>query len=100
MNSKSKKKQIDFSVRPRANKKELPATADEWVQDANEQPKPVKQEEGPQKRLTLNLPTKLHTAFKARCVMRDVTIQDRVQLLIERDLADYPGAPKDKPEPD
>jgi hypothetical protein len=42
MTSKSKKKQIDFSVRPRANKQALPATAEEWVQDGKELEKPTK----------------------------------------------------------
>src|SRR4051794_8490187 len=86
MTSKPKKKQIDFSVRPRA-KNELPATADEWVRDGNEPEKPTKQEEGPQKRLTLNLPAELHTAFKGRCVREGVTIQDKVRVLIEHELA-------------
>ena len=42
---------------------------------------------GPHKRLTLNIPTALHTAFKGRCVVEGVTIQDKVQALIERELA-------------
>jgi hypothetical protein len=86
MTSKSKKKQIDFSVRPRANKQALPATADEWVQDGNESAKPTRQEEGPQKRLTLNVPADLHMAFKSKCVLKGTTIQDRVCALIEQDL--------------
>ncbi|HLN30694.1 MAG TPA: plasmid partition protein ParG [Gemmataceae bacterium] len=94
MTSKPKKKQVDFSVRPRANKEQLPATADEWVQDGNEPEKPAKQEEGPQKRLTLNLPAELHTAFKGRCVREGETIQDKVRVLIERELA----ATQDKPD--
>jgi hypothetical protein len=76
------KKRVDFSVRPRATKEELPATAEEWVR-AGKEP-----DAGPQKRLTLNLPAGLHTAFKGRCVLRGVTIQDRVRILIERDLAE------------
>jgi len=87
MTTKPKKKQIDFSVRPRANKDRLPATADEWVQDGKEQEKPTKQEEGPQKRLTLNLPAEMHTDFKGHCVREDVTIQDKVRALINRELA-------------
>jgi hypothetical protein len=81
MTGKNKKK-VDFSVRPRATKEELPATAEEWVR-AGKEP-----DAGPQKRLTLNLPAGLHTAFKGRCVLRGVTIQDRVRLFIERDLAE------------
>jgi hypothetical protein len=98
MTSKSKKKQIDFSVRPRSNKQALPATADEWVQDANEAEKPTKQEEGPQKRLTLNVPTEMHTEFKSKCVLRGMTIQDRVCALIARDLAEARQAAEDKPD--
>jgi hypothetical protein len=79
-------KQIDFSVRPRAAK-ELPATADAWVKEGQGADKPVKAEEGPQKRLTLNLPAGLHIAFKTRCIREDVTIQDKVRLLIEAYLA-------------
>lgn len=76
-----KKKQIDFSVRPRGAKEELPASSEAWVR------KGKGQQEGPQKRLTLNLPAELHTAFKGRCVQESVTIQDKVRVLIERELA-------------
>ena len=68
MTSKSKKKQIDFSVRPRANKQALPATADEWVQDGTEPAKPIKQEEGPQKRLTLNVPAESFDFVYVTCL--------------------------------
>jgi hypothetical protein len=73
-----KKKQLDFTVRPRAAKEELPPDADSWVRGA---------ESGSQKRLTLNLPAGLHTAFKGRCVLEGITIQDKVRVLIERELA-------------
>jgi hypothetical protein len=75
-----KKKKVDFSVRPRPATEALPATPDEWVRDEKGA------DEGPQKRLTLNLPAALHTAFKGRCVVEDVTIQDKVRELIEREL--------------
>jgi hypothetical protein len=87
---KTKKKQLDFTVRPRAAKEELPPDADAWVRGEPEAPV------GPQKRLTLNLPVKLHTAFKGRCVLEDITIQDKVRLLIERELA---GAGEGAPQP-
>jgi hypothetical protein len=80
MSIRSKKK-VDFSVRPRAAKQELPADADSWVRGEQGAA------EGPQKRLTLNLPAALHTTFKTRCVLEGITIQDKVQLLIEADLA-------------
>lgn len=76
-----KKKKVDFNVRPRAAKEELPPSAEQWVRDGKGA------EEGPQKRLTLNLPAELHTAFKGRCVREGVTIQDKVTVLIERELA-------------
>ncbi len=87
MTSKTKKKRIDFSVRPRASKKDLPPTADEWVRDGKEPEKPTMQEEGPHKRLTLNLPADLHRAFKSRCALEGENIQDKVRALIERELA-------------
>jgi hypothetical protein len=77
---KAKKKKVDFTVRPRAATEELPADAESWVR--GETP-PAN---GPQKRLTLNLPADLHKAFKGHCVRDGVTIQDKVRLLIERDL--------------
>ena len=47
---------------------------------------------GYKKRLTLNLPAGLHTTFKGRCVLEGVTIQDKVRMLIERELtAEQPG---------
>jgi hypothetical protein len=76
-----KKKKVDFSVRPRAAKEELPATVEQWVRGGEGA------DAGPYKRLTLNLPAGLHTAFKGRCVLEGVTIQDKVTLLIERELA-------------
>jgi hypothetical protein len=88
----AKKKQLDFTVRPRAAKEELPPDADRWVK--GEQPS----SEGPQKRLTLNLPAGLHTAFKGRCVLEGITIQDKVRVLIERELAaPGEGAPPASP---
>ncbi len=74
------KKTVDFSVKPRPTRDELPPTPDEWVRGGEGAAT------GPSKRLTLNLPAALHTAFKARCVIEGVTIQDKVQVLIEREL--------------
>jgi hypothetical protein len=90
---KAKKKQLDFTVRPRAAKEELPPDADSWVRgqkgsaEAPQKRPPLKQ-----KRLTLNLPAELHTAFKGQCVREGVTIQDKVHRLIERELAAGEGA--------
>jgi hypothetical protein len=83
---KAKKKQLNFTVRPRAAREELPPDGDSWVRGEKG---PV----GPQKRLTLNLPAGLHTAFKGRCVVEGVTIQDKVRVLIERELAADRPAP-------
>ena len=86
-----KKKKVDFSVRPRAAKETLPADPEQWVRDGQ-----GAADAGPQKRLTLNLPTGLHTAFKGRCVLEGVTIQDKVRVLIERELtAERPASEGD-----
>jgi ParG len=85
-----KKKKVDFSVRPRAAKEGLPPDADQWVHGGQVgDPVLPKQrvDPGPQKRLTLNLPADLHMAFKGLCVRKGITIQDKVQALIERELA-------------
>lgn len=92
---KGKKKQVDFSVRPRAVKEHLPADPEQWVLDGQGADAETEKltDSGPQKRLTLNLPAGLHTAFKGRCVLEGVTIQDKVRVLIERELAsDRPPA--------
>ena len=85
-----KKKQVDFSVRPRGVKETLPADPEQWVRDGQRadtgQQKQLP-DTGPQKRLTLNLPAGLHTAFKGLCVLEGVTIQDKVRVLIEQELA-------------
>ena len=81
-----KKKKVDFSVRPRAAKEQLPPTPEQWVKEGQgADVRPEKDEK--EKRLTLNLPADLHTAFKGRCVFEGITIQDKVRLLIERELA-------------
>jgi hypothetical protein len=71
-----KKKDLKFTVRPRPAKDELPPDASDWVRGGG----------GQEKRLTLNLPADLHTAFKGRCVFEGVTIQDKVRVLIEQEL--------------
>src|SRR5689334_21290323 len=85
-----KKKRVDFSVRPRTAKESLPPDPEQWVrggEGADAAPPKPRAETGPQKRLTLNLPAGLHTAFKGRCVLEGITIQDKVRVLIERELA-------------
>ena len=92
MTSKTKKKRVDFSVRPRA-KEALPPDPDAWVREGQgAQAQPPKEQTGPQKRLTLNLPAAMHTAFKGRCVVEGVTIQDKVQELIRRELEQQTAA--------
>ena len=83
MKTKGKKKQLDFTVKPRAGKEALPPAAEQWIKEGQGTTADL-----PMKRLTHNIPADLHTRFKTRCVLKGVTIQDRVQLLIERDLAD------------
>ena len=97
MSGKNKKK-VDFSVRPRTAKESLPANADQWVQAGDAATSPPPAETVPQKRLTLNLPASLHTAFKGQCVLEGVTIQDKVQELIQREMAaKLPGAGEGAP---
>jgi hypothetical protein len=90
---KGKKKHLDFTVRPRAAKEELPPDADSWVRGEKGAAEVLpKRPTVKQKRLTLNLPAELHTAFKGQCVREGVTIQDKVHRLIERELAAGEGA--------
>jgi hypothetical protein len=87
---KAKKKKVDFSVRPRVAREHLPPDGEQWVRGNPERdsgPKKPPADSGPQKRLTLNLPAGLHTAFKGRCVVEGMSIQDKVRILIERELA-------------
>jgi ParG len=81
-----KKKQVDFSVRPRKGKETLPVDPEKWVRDGQGGETAKSPSTGREKRLTLNLPAGLHTAFKGRCVLEGVTIQDKVRVLIEREL--------------
>jgi hypothetical protein len=97
-----KKKKVDFSVRPRVAKEQLPGDAEQWVrsgQGADSGSKRQPPDLGPHKRLTLNLPGQLHTAFKGRCVIEGVTIQDKVRTLIERELAAEQQGTESKPGP-
>ena len=100
MTGKNKKK-VDFSVRPRPAKEGLPPSPDDWVRGGTEpeiEPQKGKgADAGPLKRLTLNLPADLHTTFKSRCVIEGVTIQDKVQLLIEREIAALRPTEGEKP---
>ncbi len=88
-----KKKKVDFSVRPRVAKEELPPTPEQWVSQGEE----ADARPGKMKRLTLDLRAELHTAFKSQCVLKDVTIQERVTQLIERDIAEGRRGAEDKP---
>ncbi len=88
-----KKKKLDFTVRPSVAKEDLPADAERWVRGEQPPEKTAEKRagEGPQKRLTLNLPSDLHTAFKIHCAREGETIQDKVRDMIEREVA--PAAP-------
>ncbi len=92
MTSKPKKKKVDFIVRPKPTKEDLPPTPEEWVEEGKgtdarpEKPADDRPNREKEKRLTLNLPAKMHTAFKGLCVFEGITIQDKVQRLIEREL--------------
>jgi hypothetical protein len=99
MTGKGKKKSVDFIVRPKPAKENLPPTLEQWVEEGKAADARPEKEKEKEKRLTLNLPPDLHTAFKGRCVFEGITIQDKVRLLIERDLADARRAAEDKASP-
>lgn len=119
MTGKGKKKKVDFTVRPKPTREDLPPTSDQWIEEGKaadagpEKPDDIRPEkpvdvhpekpadDGPkkekEKRLTLNLPVKMHTAFKGLCVFEGITIQDKVQRLIERELVQEQRSTEDKP---
>jgi ParG len=94
-----KKKQVDFSVRPRKEKETLPADPEKWVREGQGAETARGADGGREKRLTLNLPAGLHTAFKGRCVVEGVTIQDKVRVLIERELKAEQPIPENAAKP-
>lgn len=110
MTGKGKKKKVDFIVRPKLTKEDLPTTPDQWIEEGQTAETPLEKpvdahpekpaDDGPkkekEKRLTLNLPVKMHTAFKGLCVFEGITIQDKLQRLIERELAQGQRASEDK----
>lgn len=61
----------------------LPGSPEEWVQSRQIVPPPKE----PMKRLTLDIPERLHAQFKSHCALRGVSMADHVQRLIEQDLA-------------
>lgn len=64
-----------------------PATPDDWVGRAQEDaPKPAKKE--PTKRLTVDVPEKLHRDLKLACVQRGKMMSDYVRDLLKEAIAD------------
>ncbi len=98
MTGKTKKKKVDFSVRPRPSREALPADAGPVGAGREGGGGCMRRPQG-RKRLTLNLPAGMHTAFKGRCVLEGVTIQDKVTALIERELATELAAAGQGPQP-
>ena len=90
MTSKTKKKRVDFSVRPRKEAAAGPGRLGAGRAGGGGQA--AQRTDGPAERLTLNLPAAMHTAFKGRCVVEGVTIQDKVQELIRRELEQQTAA--------
>lgn len=72
-------KEVEFGVRPKPGK-EAALSRNEWVRQGG-------LDQVAATKLTLRLPAGLHTAFKSRCVLEGVSIQDKVRVLIEREMA-------------
>jgi predicted DNA binding CopG/RHH family protein len=67
-------KKVTFGAQPTA-KAAPPASADQWVENRTT--------EG-NKRLTLDLPTSLHTRIKVTCAARGVKMADEIRKLLEQ----------------
>jgi hypothetical protein len=74
------KKTVSISPKPVAE-----ASADEWVRSRQAA------EADPLKRLTIDLPTSLHTHIKSQCALRGVKMADEIRRL----LTEHFGAPSE-----
>lgn len=66
-------KKVAFGTRPSTARADA-AKADEWVN--NRDPEAMK-------RLTIDVPTSLHTRIKSQCALRGVKMADEVRALLE-----------------
>ncbi len=67
-------KKVAFGTKPTPKPEQL-ANADQWVENRHT--------EGT-KRLTIDLPTSLHTRIKATCALRGVKMADEIRMLLEQ----------------
>jgi hypothetical protein len=80
------KKAVAFSSKPKPKKERPIPSPNEWVAKAAEGADAAV-------KLTLRVPTPLHIAFKTRCVQEGISLQDKVQAMIEAyvSTADHPA---------
>jgi hypothetical protein len=74
------KKAVEFSSKPKGKKEAPVLPVNQWVAKAGKGAKD-------DVKLTLRVPGPLHIAFKTRCVQEGITIQDKVQAMIEAYVA-------------
>ncbi len=70
-------KKVSFSPKPQAP---APKTADDWVTNRATPPAPAE----PMKRLTIDVPARLHTRIKAQCALRGLKMADEIRTLLEQ----------------
>ena len=73
-------KKVTFGTKP-VPKPATPASADQWVDHRTS--------EGT-KRLTIDLPTSLHTRIKATCALRGIKMADEIRQLLEAHFSEPP----------
>ena len=78
-------KKVSIGARP-APRSPQSVDPEAWVQqESRAEPKAAAV---PMKRLTIELPADLHTAFKANCVLRGVKMVDEIRRMIEARIAE------------
>jgi len=73
-------KKIDFGIKPSSKPVATP-TAEEWVKSREESATE------PAKRLTLDIPERLHRAIKASCAARGTKMVEEIRALLEAHYA-------------
>ena len=76
----SAKKVTFSSKRP---SEDMTAKIDHWVQNRNAPVAPPEPQEA-MKRLTIDVPVKLHTKIKSTCAMKNLHMADEIRDLLER----------------
>jgi hypothetical protein len=88
------KKAVEFSSRPKPKKERVIPTPHDWVA------KPAGEGTQAEVKLTLRVPSPLHIAFKTRCVQEGISIQDKVQAMIEAYVSTADNPPRPPVTPD